>query len=84
MIPDDFQQAWNTQSEGIRMNIDADTLDAETRRYQKQFTARLFWRDLREVGIALLLIPLWLFLGLKHALPWTWYLTIPVLIWVAG
>ena len=84
MTPDDIRQAWNTQSSGIRVKIDAESLDAETRRYQKQFTTRLFWRDLREVGVALLLIPVWLFLGLKHALPWTWYLSIPALMWVAG
>lgn len=84
MTPDDIRQAWNTQSSGIRVKIDAESLDAETRRYQEQFSKRLFWRDLREVGVALLLIPVWLFLGLKHALPWTWYLTIPALMWVAG
>lgn len=32
----------------------------------------------------MLLIPVWLFLGQKHSLPWAWYLTIPALIWVAG
>lgn len=84
MTPDDIRQAWNTQSSGIRVKAEKEILDAEMRRYQEQFTSRLFWRDLREVGTALLLIPIWLFLGLKHALPWTWYLTIPALMWVAG
>lgn len=84
MTPDDFQQAWNTQPSGIHVKIDAETLDAETQRFEKRLTTRLFWRDLREIGIAVLLIPVWLFLGLRHSLPWTWYLTIPALIWVAG
>lgn len=84
MTPDDFQQAWNTQSSGIRVKIDTEMLDAETRRFQEQFTTRLFWRDLREVGTAVLLIPVWLYLGYRRGLPWTWYLAIPALMWVAG
>jgi len=84
MTPDDFQQAWNTQPSGIHVKIDAKILREETQRFQKQLTTRLLWRDLREIGTAMLLIPLWLFLGLKLALPWTWYLTIPALIWFAG
>ena len=44
----------------------------------------MFWRDLREVSVALLLVPLWLYLGVKNSSPWTWYLTVPALLWVAG
>lgn len=84
MTPDDFKQAWKTQSSGIRLSIDPEMLDAEARRFQKQFRTVLFWRDLRELGTALLLIPLWLFLGQKLTLPWTWYLMVPVLVWIAG
>ena len=33
---------------------------------------------------SLLLVPLWLYLGVKLSLPWTWYLMVPALLWVAG
>ena len=44
----------------------------------------IFWRDVREIGIALVMVPLWLYLGVKDSLPWTWYLTVPALLWIAG
>lgn len=84
MPPEDFKQAWKTQPLGIRVTIDADTLEAETRRFQKQFAVKLFWRDVREVGTALVLIPVWLVFGRSLLLPWTWYLMVPALVWVTG
>ncbi len=36
------------------------------------------------MGTAILLVPLWLYLGVKLSLPWTWYLTVPALVWIAG
>ena len=44
----------------------------------------IFWRDFREVGVAIILVPLWFYLGAKNSSPWTYYLTVPVLLWVAG
>jgi len=84
MNPDNFQQAWQTQSSQTRLTIDAELLLKEVRRNQRQFTATIFWRDVREVGTALLLVPLWFYLGVKLSLPWTWYLTVPALVWIAG
>jgi hypothetical protein len=84
MNPDHFQQAWQTQSSQTRLTIDAELLLKEVRRNQRNFTATIFWRDVREVGIGLLAVPLWIYLGIKLSLPWTWYLTVPVLLWIAG
>jgi hypothetical protein len=83
MKPDDFKQAWQTQSQ-TRLSIDAELLLKEVRRNQHYFTAMIFWRDVREVGISLALVPVWLYLGVKGSLPWTWYLAVPALLWVAG
>ena len=44
----------------------------------------IFWRDVREVGACLLILPVWIFMGVRQSLPWTWYLVIPVLFWIAG
>ena len=37
-----------------------------------------------EVGVSLLMVPVWFYLGAKHSLPWMWYLRVPALLWVAG
>jgi hypothetical protein len=84
MNPDDFKQAWQRQSSRARLMIDAELLLKEVRRNELYFTATIFWRDVREVGISLLMVPLWLYLGVKHSSPWTWYLAVPALLWIAG
>src|SRR5208282_830778 len=84
MDPDNFKQAWKTQSSQTRLTIDAELLLKEVGRNQRYFAATIFWRDVREVGTSLLMVPLWLYLGIKHSSPWTWYLTVPALVWIAG
>ena len=84
MAPDSYQQAWHAQSSQTRVTIDADLLLKEVQRSQRNFRAMIFWRDFREVGVALLLLPVWFYMGVTMASPWTWYLTVPALIWVAG
>ncbi|MBA3311945.1 MAG: hypothetical protein H0T47_01445 [Planctomycetaceae bacterium] len=81
---DDFKQAWRTQSPQTRMTVDPELLLNELRRNQRRFAATIFWRDVREVGLSLAMVPLWLFLGVLLSMPWTWYLTVPVLLWCAG
>ena len=85
MKPDEFQQAWRAQSSETRITIDADLLSQEVQRSHQTFRSTIFRRDLREVGVALALIPVWFVLGkMGPPVPWTWYLTVPVLVWVAG
>ena len=84
MNPDPLQQAWHSQAVQTRLTIDADLLLKEVQRNQQTFTALIFWRDVREVGVSLLLIPVWVYMGVRMSLPWTWYLTIPALVWIAG
>ncbi len=84
MDPDDYKQAWQTQTSQTRLTMDAELLLKEVRRNRRYFTAMIFWRDVREVGTCLLMVPLWLYLGVKNSSPWTWYLTVPALLWIAG
>jgi hypothetical protein len=84
MDPDNFKQAWQTQTSQTPLKMDTELLVKEVRRKQQCFTAAIFWRDVREVGSCLLMLPLWLYLGVKHSSPWTWYLTVPALLWIAG
>jgi hypothetical protein len=79
-----YQQAWQAQSSRTRVTIDADLLRKEVQRSQGYFQALIFWRDFREVVVSLLLIPAWFYLGARTSQSWTWYLTVPALIWVAG
>src|SRR4029453_5423254 len=83
MNPDDFKQAWQSQSPG-HLTISDELLLNDVRRNQRSFASTIFWRDVREVGVAVLLVPVWLYMGAKLHLPWTWYLTIPPVIWGAG
>lgn len=84
MEPDKYQQAWQTQSLRTRVTIDADLLREEVQREQRSLRAMIIYRDFREVIIALLMIPAWFYLGVKASSPWTWYLTVPALVWIAG
>jgi hypothetical protein len=80
MEPDHLQQAWQKQPPA-RLAIDPDLVLTEVRRTQKQFTTMIFWRDLREFVVAILMVPVWLAMGAMLGLPWAWYLMIPVLLW---
>src|SRR6516162_3394763 len=82
MDPDDLQQAWQTQSHHARVTIQADLLLKEVQCNQRSFRALIFWRDCREVVVALVLIPVWFYLGSRISLPWTWYLAVPASLWV--
>jgi CubicO group peptidase (beta-lactamase class C family) len=57
---EDLQKAWQSQNAGAKVTINADLLMKEVRRNQRRFRATIFWRDVREVGVAF-----WL----------TWYFT---------
>jgi hypothetical protein len=85
MDPDDFEQVDQGHP---RLSGDAEFLLKEVQRNEQSFNAMIFWRDFREIGIALLLVPAWLYLGIMFqpawSPPWTWYLTVPVLVWIAG
>jgi hypothetical protein len=83
MDPDILKKAWNTQSSQSRLTVDVDQLLRDLQRQEQCFTAKIFWRDSREVGVALLMVPLWCYLGVKLSLHWTWYLMVPAMLWIA-
>ncbi len=84
MAPDEFQTAWQAEETQQRLAIDAELLHREVDRNQRDFRATIVRRDCVEIGVALLLLPVWIYLGIAGSEPWTWYLMIPALIWVAG
>lgn len=84
MNPDKFQRAWKAEAAQTRVTIDADSLSKEVQRSHQGFQSTIFWRDVREAGGSLLMIPVWFYMGSLLSLPWTWYLGVPAFIWVAG
>lgn len=81
MTPDPLQEAWQSQPLPA---VDIDQLVQEFRRGQEQFAAMIFWRDVREVVVSLLLLPVWVGMGVGIGLPWTWYLVMPGIVWIAA
>jgi len=84
MNPDELKQAWKTVASQQRLTIEPARLLDEVRRNQRHLETTLFWRDVREVGVCLVMVPVWIWLGRNYALPWSWHLGIPALLWIAG
>ncbi|WP_337176092.1 hypothetical protein [Paludisphaera sp.] len=81
MSSDPLQAAWQSQPDP---QFDADRLVQEFRRGERQFARMIFLRDVREVGVSLVMLPLWVAMGVGMGLPWSWYLVIPGLLWIAA
>jgi hypothetical protein len=84
MEPDKYQQAWQAQTSETRVTADADLLLKEVQGSRRKFRAVIFWRDVRELVVGFVLIPVWFCLGIAIPVPWTWWLTVPVLVWMTG
>jgi hypothetical protein len=82
MNPDDLKQAWQKQSS--QLAIEPQLLLQELRRNERQFAATILCRDMREIGVALVLLPVWVVMGISLSSPWTWYLAMPGIAFVAG
>src|ERR1700722_5763193 len=80
--PEKFQQAWQAEPSAARGTPDADLLLREVHRNQRNFEAMIYSRDVREIGVGLVMIAVWFFLGSMLSLPWTWWLTVPALVWM--
>src|SRR4030095_6324032 len=83
-MDDELKNAWQSQAAPQRLTLDAGLVLNEVRRNERQFAAMIFRRDVREGGVALLLLPVWIYLGILTSSPWSWYLTVPTLFWIAG
>lgn len=83
-MSDELKKVWQSQSPPQRLTLDTELLLNEVRRNERQFAATISWRDLREVGVSLVLVPVWVYLGVRQSLPWSWYMVIPALLWIAG
>jgi CubicO group peptidase (beta-lactamase class C family) len=81
---DQYQQAWKSTAGQTKVKIDTELLAKAVQDSHRGFQSTINWRDCREVGVCLLLLIYWVYKGLTTTMPWTWWLTVPALIWVAG
>jgi len=65
MTFDELQDKWQSQRSECKLNIDADHLLKEVKRNKQYFEAAIFWRDFREVGVAFVLVGVFMYFGIK-------------------
>src|SRR4030095_15622881 len=83
-MDDELKSAWQSQASPQRLTLDAGLVLNEVRRNERQFAATIYARDVREVGVALLMMPVWIYCGIRFSHHWSWYLVVPTLLWIAG
>ena len=81
---DELEKQWREQDAKGQVVVDQEALLKQVRRNQRNFERTIFYRDFREIAVALVLVPYCVWSGIEEGLPWTWYLMIPGLLWVAG
>jgi hypothetical protein len=66
---EELQKTWQSQDTPAKMTVPVDLLLKEVRRNQQHFSAMIFWRDTREVGVCVLMTLLFLHWGML----WKWW-----------
>ncbi|MHC4552631.1 MAG: hypothetical protein ACYSUT_07685 [Planctomycetota bacterium] len=69
---EDIQKNWREQSEGESIMINTNILLKEVHRNKLSFETMIFWRDVREAGIAIILFFVFLHAGIKFD-TWVWH-----------
>ena len=84
MPPDELQTAWQSEAAQAKVSVDADLLLKVAQRDQQDFRFVSAYSDYMTAAFSLLLVPVWIYLGMRTESPWTWYLSVPVLLWTGG
>ncbi|MHC4476870.1 MAG: hypothetical protein ACYTEL_14580 [Planctomycetota bacterium] len=63
MTFDQLQKTWQSQQTGFQLTIDSDMLLREVKRNKNHFESVVFWRDVREVGIAFAMFLFFVYAG---------------------
>ncbi len=80
---DKYQKAWKEEASRTQVSFDKENLSKVLQDSRQQFESEVFLRDFFEVGTSIIMIPVWFVMGFALSLPWTWYLSIPVFIWIS-
>lgn len=81
MTFDELQKTWQSQQADPKFVIDPDLLLKEIKRNKEYFESAIFWRDVREIGVAILLVAVFLYFGIKDNL-WPMWLLALLCLWV--
>jgi hypothetical protein len=71
---EDLKKSWQCQAAFPKVTLNADASLKEVRRNQKQFSAIIFSRDVCIAGITFLLIPIFLYSGIRTHEQWSYYM----------
>jgi len=80
---DELQRTWQSQGSGPQLAIDPEMLLKEIRRNKRDFEATVFWRDVREVGAAVVMGTFFICLGIT-LYEWEWFLLALSMLWLVG
>ena len=81
MTFDELKKTWQSQESSFRLTIESNLLLKEIQRNKKSFASTIFWRDVREVGVAVIMFFVFLYLGIKDGL-WPLSLLALLCLWV--
>lgn len=83
MNPDELKNVWRTQTSGRRLVFDEEVILRQVVRGQSGLRSMLFWRDAREIGVALVMVGVFLYFYFSDG-PWSLLLIAGSMAWVAG
>lgn len=66
---EDLQKSWQSQDSAKKLSLNAEVVLAEVRRNQQQFRATILRRDLAEISVAAVLVPIFIVLGMFNGWP---------------
>lgn len=81
MLLEELQKTWQSQPTST-ISIDADALIGQVRRKQREFRTTIFWRDFREVAVALVLAVVFM-MKTRHD-GWPSLTVSAACLWIAG
>jgi hypothetical protein len=81
---DDLQKAWQSQGNPPKLNIDPAMLLKEVQRNKSNFKSMVFWRDVREVGVAAVIAVFFLCCVIADPNLWPLALIAAGCLWIAG
>jgi hypothetical protein len=84
MNDDEMKRLWQNQPAPRPVVAGEADLAVTAQQKYRKFQRIILWRDIREVGVGLMLLPVWFWLGARQQAPWTWYLMVPALVFVTG
>ena len=81
MTFDELRKNWQSQQTDQKFAIAPNRLLSEVKRNKKSFESAIFWRDVREVGCAILMVGVFLYFGIRDNL-WAMWLLALFCMWV--